>query len=152
MINWVLGIVIATVLVVGMLVTPEQAYAPPQTPRAAFSFQGSTTDGAPDITMRGGGNWVKGGPVINAGGHFAGLGTQGSWKAIVLTTAFACCSPGMSGTDVVVFTASFNGADGQVFVKKVVVATNGVDLGGPTGVQNFWVKDFGFGTAKARFN
>lgn len=154
MINWVLGIVIATVFVVGMLVTPEQAYAPPQTPRAAFSFQGSTTDGAPEITMRGGGNWVKDGSGISAGGHFAGMGTKGSWKAFDLASATGCCTPGISGPGVVVFTATFNDADGTTLFKKVVVAANDIDLDGDggNGVQNFWVQDFGFGTAKARFN
>jgi len=132
-----------------LLFSSQQAYAPPQSPNAAFSFFGLTITG---FDMNGGGNWVKGGPGIHAGGAFFGSGTQGSWKATSLTTAFACCSPGMSGPGVVVFTAVFTGADGSSVIKKVVVAASGTDLGGPAGVQNFWVQGEGFGTANARFN
>jgi len=139
-------------MVILLLVSSQLAYAPPQSPRAAFSFQGSTTDGAPDITMNGGGNWLKGRSGIRAGGDFAGLDTVGSWRATVLNPTVGCCSPGTSGSGVVVFSARFNGADGQFFTRNVVVAENDVDLGGPSGVQNFWVQGFGFGTANARFN
>jgi len=131
-----------------LLFSSQQAYAPPQSPNAAFSFFGLTITG---LDMNGGGNWVKGGPGIHAGGAFFGLGTQGSWKATGLATVL-CCTPGASTSGTVVFTADFNGADGQTFTKRVVVTTNGVDLGGPPGVQNFWVEGEGFGTANARFN
>lgn len=62
-------------MVILLLVSSQLAYAPPQSPKAAFSFQDATAGG---FAMDGGGNWVKGGPGIRAGGNFAGSGTVGS--------------------------------------------------------------------------
>jgi len=134
-----------------LLFSSQQAYAPPQSPNAAFSFFGLTNSG---FDMNGGGNWVKGGPGIHAGGAFFGSGTQGSWKATGLAMC-GVCTPSMSGPGVVIFFADFNGADGQTFTnKKVAVAATNTDLDGiaVNGIQNFWVEGEGFGTANARFN
>jgi len=132
-----------------LLLSTQTVYAPPQSPRAAFSFHGSTDNG---FDVDGGGSWVKGGPGINAGGTFTGTdtgsgsGTMGSWKATALNPTVLCCAPNVSGPGIVVFTADFRGADGQTFSKKVVLAET-LDFDGATGTQNFWVEDFGFGTA-----
>ena len=133
-----------------LVLSSQQAYAPPQSPRAAFSFHGTAASG---FEVDGGGSWVKGGPKISAGGTFLSSTTVGSWKATSLTTAVACCSLSMSGPGVVVFFTDFNGADKTTFTKKVVVAAIGTDLdsNAGNGIQNFWVQGEGFGTADARF-
>jgi len=130
-----------------LLLSTQTAYAPPQAPRAAFSFHGTTDTG---FEIDGGGSWGKTSGKIAAGGTFLGSGTMGSWKAIGLATALA--PPVSSGPGVVVFTAAFNGADKEVTItdKRVVVAAIGTDLDGNVG-KNFWVEGFGFGIADARF-
>ena len=137
-----------------LLLSSQQAYAPPQAPRAAFSFHGTAASG---FEVDGGGSWATtGSGKIAAGGTFLGLGTMGSWKAIGLDPTVGCCTPSMSASgSAVVFTAAFNGADKvPIPNKKVVVAAIGTDLDGMpgNGNQNFWVEGVGFGPAfDARF-
>ena len=129
-----------------LVLSSQQAYAPPQASRAAFSFHGTTDSG---FEIDGGGSWGKTSGKIAAGGTFLSSTTVGSWKATDLATAFA--PPVSSGPGVVVFTAAFNGADKDTISdKKVVVAAIGTDLDGNVG-KNFWVQGFGFGIADARF-
>jgi len=161
MIKWALGIAIAATFVVGMLVTPQEAYAPP--PNAiVFSFTGSTTNGAPDITMIGQGAWKVGGK-IGAGGTFTTTTGLGNWHALFLytgsnplTTCPPCTTFTTSPSDVV-FRAQFNPRGGGSFQADVVVGTGDIKTGGgdPT-TENFWAKivdgaNFGFGTATSTF-
>ena len=146
-------ILIATIITgiaIMLLFSSQEAYAPPQAPRAAFSFHGSTDSG---FDVDGGGSWLKDGSGINAGGTFTGTdtgsgsGTMGSWKATGLAFCGAC-TPGTSESGTVVFTADFRGADKSTFTLNVAVTATGNDLnGGNAGTPNFWVEEFGFGTA-----
>jgi len=102
-----------------LLFSSQQAYAPSQAPRAAFSFHGD----APGLDMDGGGSWATtGSGKIAGGGTFLSTTTVGSWKAIDLNPTVTCCTPSMSvGGSAVVFTASFNGADKDPITDKKVV-------------------------------
>jgi len=136
-----------------LVLSTQTVYAPPQSPRAAFSFHGTTT--VTGFEVDGGGSWVKGGTKISAGGTFLSSTTMGSWKATSLDMCGAC-APSMTAPGTVIFSAEFHGADQTLFTKKVAVSATSNDLDGvaASGI-NFWVSGEvdGFGTApNARFN
>jgi len=154
---WAIAAVFA-VLLIG--ISSQSAYAPP--PNAiVFSFSGSTTDGATEITMFGQGAWKVAGK-IGAGGTFTTTtGLTGNWHALSLytgsnplTTCPPCTTTTTSPSDVV-FRAQFNPRGGGSFQADVVVGTGDIRTG--TGAtETFWVKivsgtNFGFGTATSSF-
>ena len=163
MIKWALGIAIAVTFVAGMLVTPEQVYAPPTKPDAiTFNFVGTVTG---QITMTGHGAWKVNGQ-IGAGGTFTDLtsGTQGTWRAISLTSpacVAGCVGAAQSTSPTnVVFAAQFKPNGGTPFLADVIVNSGILDISaggaGGGGVHDFWVQPTvigGFGTTSiANFN
>jgi len=150
----ILGIAIAAAFVSVMLLTTEQAYAPPGTPaeRVTFSFNQAS---AGSLTMQGGGMWIVGdASSVKAAGGFNDSTTAGNWQATTLTNVAGTCGGcnliSTSSPSSAAFKADFRDADGTVTSRDVIVATG--DLCSCLGLQTIWVQGFGFGTANTQFN
>ena len=143
-----------------LLLSTQAAYAPPSD-SVFFNFHGS----AGTITMSGGGQWVKGAPMlIDATGGFTDTtGAQGNWHSIFFytsgmpLTSCGSCDAGAVATipTNVAFRAEFNAQRPAISFQADVVVNDGsfdIKTGSTVTVtDNFWVQGFGFGTANSHF-
>ena len=140
-----------------LFVTTSLRSSPPSD-SVFFNFHGS----AGTITMSGGGQWVKGAPMlIDATGGFRDTtGAQGNWHSIFFytsgmpLTSCGSCDAGAVATipTNVAFRAEFNAQRPAIsFEADVVVNDGSLDISSGGGSDNFWVEGFGFGTANSHF-